>query len=283
MPEFVVITGMSGGGRTGAADALEDLGWFVIDNLPPDLIPKVAELAEAGTEIVQRVALVVGPGRGGQDVLRSLEVLRSGGVPVTVLFLDATDEVLIRRYEGTRRRHPLGEGRTLAEAISIERELLAPVRAAADVVLDTSDLNVHELRERVVDLFGGSTQDKRMQVVIVSFGYTHGLPLDADLVFDCRFLRNPYWEEDLRYLTGLDQRVKDHVGGDPAWEGFVTKVVELLQLVLPAFAKEGRHHLTVAFGCTGGRHRSVAAAEEIAKRLRESGAEPRVFHRDIER
>lgn len=284
MNEFVVITGLSGAGRSQAADHLEDLGWFVIDNLPPSLIPKVLDLAGTPDSEYDRVALVVGTGTYHDEIMPALaELRRSQAARLRILFLDAGTEVLVRRYEGTRRRHPLAEGRTLAEAIEHERAVLEPVKAEADVVVDTSDLNVHQLRARIVELFGAESPDAAMQLTVTSFGYKHGLPLDVDLVLDCRFIPNPHWVEELRPLTGLDAPVRRYVLEQSETKGFLKHLERLLVQLLPAYVKEGKAYLTIAFGCTGGHHRSVAIAEEIAAFLRKRGFEPAVAHRDIER
>ena len=282
--EFVVITGLSGAGRSQAADILEDLGFFVIDNLPPELIPKVAELAQAPGTDIANVVLVVGTGPYHSDVLPALTALRRQGLRLRIAFLEAGTDVLVRRYESTRRRHPLAAGdRSLAQAIEFERELLQSVKAEADVVVDTSDLNVHQLRSRMLDLFSAEAPDSGMQTTITSFGYKHGLPLDTDLVIDCRFLANPHWVDELRPLTGLDEPVRDYVLSQPLTTKFLTSVEDLLAMLLPAYVAEGKSYLTVAFGCTGGRHRSVAIAEAVSTALRDRGFELRVAHRDVDR
>ena len=286
MGEFVVITGLSGAGRSLAADDLEDLGWFVIDNLPPELVPKVVELAQTPGSLVQRVALVVGTGHYKDEIMPTLEWLRSTGARVRVVYLDASTDTLVRRYESSRRRHPIsGSAGTerLAPAIEQERRLLEPVRDAADVVIDTSDLNVHELRRRMRTLFGDDTGELSMQTTLLSFGYKNGLPLDADLVLDCRFLPNPYWVDELRPLTGLDAPVREFVLGQEAADGFLANLLPLLEQLLPAYVAEGKAYLTIALGCTGGRHRSVAIAEEVATRLRADGHHVGVIHRDVEK
>lgn len=285
MGEFVVITGLSGAGRSLAADDLEDLGWFVIDNLPPELVPKVVELARTPGSRVARVALVVGTGHYQDEILPTLAWLRSTGARVRVLFLEAATETLVRRYDSTRRRHPLsggGDHEQLVSAIERERLLLDPVKAEADIVVDTSVLNVHELRRRVRSLFGESAEAS-MQTTLLSFGYKNGLPLDADLVVDCRFLPNPHWVDELRPLTGLDAAVRDYVLGQPAAGEFLDNLETLLLQLLPAYVAEGKAYLTIALGCTGGRHRSVAIAEEMARRLRAHGQAPAVLHRDVDR
>lgn len=282
MSEFVIITGLSGAGRSQAADGLEDLGWFVIDNLPSELIPKVAELVRAPSSETPRVALVVGAGAHSPELMSRLAALRSSGGRVRQLYLDASTEVLVRRYESTRRRHPLlvaGEG--LADAIERERALLEPVKAEADVVVDTSALNVHELHTRILGLFSEDRAGDGMQTRVVSFGYKHGLPVDVDVVLDCRFLPNPHWIEELRPLTGLDDAVRRYVLEQEAAGAFVHHLDELLGLLLPAYVAEGKAYLTLAFGCTGGRHRSVVIAEAVADLLRERGVDPTVVHRDV--
>ncbi|HVF74945.1 MAG TPA: RNase adapter RapZ [Acidimicrobiales bacterium] len=284
MSEYVVITGMSGAGRSTAADTLEDAGWFVIDNLPPSLIGKVAELVGRPDSETERVALVSGRG-GGEYVAELSEAvghLRESGAIVRVLFLDAADDVLVRRFENTRRRHPLATEGVFA-GITKEREVLEAIKTQADIVVDTSDLNVHQLRDRLLDLFERDERGLGMQTSVVSFGYKHGLPLDVDLVFDCRFLPNPHWVDELRPLTGLDEPVRDYVLGQPETDDFLERLDHLLELLLPAYRKEGKAYLSIAVGCTGGRHRSVVLAEELAKRVEAHGFKPSVSHRDVNR
>ena len=284
MSEFLFVTGMSGAGRSTVGAALEDLGWFVIDNLPPSLITKVAELVGRPGSETERVALVIGRGGGEHlgDVPPVLERLRRARHRVHVLFLDAPDDVLVRRFEGTRRRHPLA-ARGVEESIADERQLLEVLREEADVVLDTGELNTNQLRQRVIELFGGTDPAGHMQTSMVSFGYKHGIPLDVDIVFDCRFLPNPYWIDELRGYSGLDQPVRDYVLGQPETQEFLEKVDELLTMLVPAFVREGKSYLTVALGCTGGRHRSVVLAEELASRLARHGVSAVPFHRDVDR
>ena len=283
MSEFVVITGLSGAGRTQAANALEDLGWFVIDNLPPSLIDKVAELAQAPGTSIERVALVIGPRAGLDDLTSSLASLRASSARVRVLFLDASDKVLVRRFTDTRRRHPLGEGEGIIETIARERIGLEPVKAEADVVVDTTDLNVHQLRDRIVALFGSELPGAGMQTTVLSFGYKHGLPLDADLVVDCRFLPNPHWVEELRPQTGKDPEVRNYVMRFPQTTEFLRRLDVLLDLLLPSYVQEGKSYLTLALGCTGGRHRSVVISDEVAKLVRRRGFEANLVHRDVGR
>jgi UPF0042 nucleotide-binding protein len=277
--EFLVVTGLSGAGRSLAADHLEDLGWTVIDNLPTPLVPAMADLAGAPGSDLERVALVIGSGHHA-DVMGAVEHLRQRGAVVRVLFLDAPTPELIRRYEATRRRHPLG-GAGLLDAIERERELLGPVREAADVCIDTGGLNVHQLGRRVVELFTPDGDPSRLTVRLVSFGYRNGIPADADMVIDCRFLPNPHWLDDLRPLTGLDEPVNRYVLEQPATEDFLRRLEGLLDLVVPAMRAEGRSYLSLALGCTGGRHRSVVLVAHLAEWLRETGMEPLVHHRDL--
>ena len=284
MSDFLIITGLSGAGRSQAANTMEDLGWFVIDNLPPSLISKVGDLARMNGSTIDNVALVVGRDMVGADELRpEIEHLRQTGARVRILFLEASDDVLVRRYEGSRRRHPAGDGERVSELIAQERQLLDSVKADADLVIDTSDLNVHQLHDRLVDLFGGDDDTRGLQTTIVSFGYKHGLPLDVDLVFDCRFLPNPHWVDELRPLTGLDDDVRDYVLGQAATGEFLTKLDDLFALLLPSYVDEGKSYLSIGVGCTGGRHRSVVLAEQIAELLRRRGFAPSVVHRDVDK
>lgn len=281
MSEYVIITGMSGAGRTEVSRNLEDLGWFVIDNLPPSLIAKVAELAGAPGSTIDKVALAVGTGRYDHETLPALAALRAYGDRVRVIFLDASTETLVRRYESTRRRHPFAPERTVSDAIEAERATLQPLKEEADVVVDTSDLNVHQLRDRVVAIFGGDSTQSRLRVHVTSFGFKHGLPIDVDCVFDCRFLPNPHWIEELRPKTGLDPEVAEYVLAQAVTRPFLVELERLYSMLLPLYVREGKSYLTVAFGCTGGHHRSVAVAEQFASILQRLGVEPTVTHRDI--
>ena len=283
MTDFVVITGLSGAGRSTAADVLEDQGWFVIDNMPVALMPKVAELAVDPGSATDRVGFVAGSNTDPGELMPMLQALRESGSQVRMVFLDASTDVLIRRYESTRRRHPANTGDLLGAAIEQERILLEALRAAADVVVDTSDLNVHQLRDRIVDLFGDDERAPGMQVTVTSFGFKHGLPSDVDMVLDCRFLPNPHWVDELRPQTGTDEAVRDYVLGSDLARTFLERMDGLLDVLLPAFQSEGKAYLTLAFGCTGGRHRSVAISEEIARRLRDRGLAPGVMHRDVDK
>jgi len=279
---------MSGAGRSTAAASLEDLGWFVIDNLPAALILNMAEMVNLPGAEIDRVALVIGRGSGstGSDYLDDLpgllDALAANSNRVRVLFLDASDEVLIRRYEGTRRRHPL-VARGVEESIADERRLLAPIRARADLLLDTGELNTNQLRTRVLEAFGDEGGASSMRTSVVSFGYKFGLPLDVDVVFDCRFLPNPFWLEELRPFSGLDAPVREYVLAQPETKEFLDKVDGLLTGIIPSFEREGKSYLTIALGCTGGRHRSVVLAEALGERFRGNGTAGSVFHRDVER
>jgi len=279
-----VVTGMSGAGRSATADVLEDLGFFVIDNLPPALIPKVAELGRDRQGI--RFALVVDT-RAGEylpDLESALADLRETGARTRVLFLDAADEVLVRRFDETRRRHPVAESHRVSEGIARERELLEEIKGQADIVIDTSELNVHELRDRLREIIGEpADMPSGLQVNVVSFGYKHGLPLDVDLVFDCRFLPNPHWIESLRPLPGTDAKVRRYVMKQEETQAFLEELSNLFELLLPAYVREGKSYLSIGVGCTGGRHRSVVIAAEIARLLERLGFPARVHHRDLER
>ena len=282
MAQFVVVTGLSGAGRSQAGATLEDLGWYVMDNIPTALITKVVDLVSGTGPAAQRVALVVGRDAGQLgDLQAAFGQLRASGEAVKVLFLDASDEVLVRRFEGTRRRHPLGQEGVL-EAIFDERQRLEAIKEMADVVVDTSELNVNQLRERLAALFGGD-EATAMQILVMSFGFKHGVPIDVDNVLDVRFLPNPYWVEEMRPLTGLDEPVRRYVLGQPEAKEFLERADYLLKFLVPAYVKEGKSYLTIAIGCTGGRHRSVVLVEEIADRLRKMGYNPSTIHRDVER
>ncbi len=278
MSEIVIITGLSGAGRSGAAAVLEDLGFYVVDNLPTTLLETIVDLASQPGGI-DRLALV--SGRQHADLLPHVERMRAAGHQVTVVFLDASTAVLVQRYDATRRKHPHSdEAGGLLEAIERERALLQPVKERADLVIDSSELNVHQLKERLVHAFehGGTRQ---LQVAVESFGFKNGLPLDADIVMDVRFLPNPHWDETLRPLTGHDPRVREYVIDRDVTTAFLDDFERMLLGILPAYQAEGRSYLTIAIGCTGGRHRSVAVAEEIASRLAASGIAARTTHRDV--
>jgi RNase adapter protein RapZ len=282
--DVTIITGMSGAGRSEAAHVLEDLGFFVIDNLPPALIGKVAELAR-GQEKPEPYALVVDVRSGDflDDLAGAIDELHRNGAKTRVLFLDASDDVLVRRYEASRRRHPLSDTDRVSDGIARERVLLEPLKGEADLLVDTSSLNVHELRDRLRERFGTEQTEGRLQVNVVSFGYKHGLPLDVDLVFDCRFLPNPHWVDELRPLTGEDRRVQEYVLNQPKTRDFLDELDGLLELTLPGYEHEGKAYLSIGVGCTGGRHRSVVVADQLAERLRRHGYPASVHHRDVGR
>lgn len=280
--EVVLVTGMSGAGRSTAARALEDEGWFVIDNLLPELIPAtVATLAQ--DDSIPRVAVVTDV-RGGRffDATEvALSELRNAGIDVRILFLEASDGALVRRFESNRRPHPLQEGQRLVDGLRRERQVLADLRAQADLVIDTSQLNVHDLRRKVEAAFGG--EDTRLRATVLSFGFKYGVPVDADVVLDARFLPNPHWVEELRPQSGLDADVNDYVLEFPEAREFLDRATGLLDLMSEGYLREGKRYVTIAVGCTGGKHRSVAMAENLAARLVRQGVETLVVHRDLGR
>jgi len=281
--DILLIAGLSGAGRSQAADDLEDLGWFVVDNMPTELIDKVVEIAAVG-ESLAKLALVVSTPTAQRDVVGVLKKLRLSGHRVRMLFLDATNAELVKRYGSTRRKHPLAEGKSgVEEAITKERTLLEPVKAEADLVIDTTNLTIHQLKNQLGELFTDDGELDTMQISVVSFGYKHGLPLDVDLVFDVRFLPNPHWDENLRPMSGLDEPVRDFVMEQSLSVKFLDQLTGMLTLLLPAYKSEGKSYLTVAIGCTGGRHRSVVIAEQLKQWLIQSSHNPRVTHRDISR
>ncbi len=279
---LVVITGLSGSGKGSALKAFEDLGYYCVDNLPVGLIPKFADMCGAPGSHIPRSAVVVDIREG--EALSQLPVayqrLDRDGLKVSVVFLEATDEVLIQRFEETRRPHPLGRNLPVREGIRLERSLLKPMRQLADAVIDTSRMNVHELRQLIQDRFGGR-QRKTMLISILSFGFKHGVPHDADLVFDVRFLPNPNYVSDLRDKSGRDPEVKQFIESHTQTREFMNRLTDLLLFLLPHYVREGKSYLTVAIGCTGGRHRSVALAEQIGDILEEEGYKIRVAHRDL--
>lgn len=281
-PEIVIVTGMSGAGRSTAARALEDLDWFVVDNLPPGLLPTMIDLAGRTQGAVPRVAAVVDVRSMAfsEDLLSIVEELRGRGITARSVFLEASDEVLVRRFESVRRPHPLQGDNRLTDGISRERETLRAIRVEADLVIDTSQLNVHQLKAKVIAFFGES-QEERPHANVVSFGYKNGLPVDADLVVDCRFLPNPHWVPELRQFSGCDAPVREYVLAQNGAKEMLDAYTEVLRVLIPGYQREGKHYMTLAVGCTGGQHRSVAMAEQFGERLREQGVDVNVSHRDV--
>jgi len=282
-PIVLIITGLSGAGRSTASDTLEDLGWYVIDNLPPAVIVPVAELATAPGSSVTRLCLVTDV-RGREffaDLEGAIADLRTWGADVRIVFLEADDEVLVRRFEETRRRHPADTGAGLLSGIANERALLSTLREQADLIVDTSEDTVHDLRDQIIDLLSGPTHDG-LQVTVMSFGFKRGIPREADLLFDVRFLPNPHWVEELRPLDGRDPAVREHVLGQPMSGPFLARLEDLLDVTLPGYLAERKRYLTIAIGCTGGKHRSVAITEHVAAHLGDrSDITVRTVHRDL--
>jgi RNase adapter protein RapZ len=286
--DIVVITGLSGAGRSTAAKSLEDLGWFVVDNLPPGLLPTMVDLAARSSGAVTRIAAVVDVRSRAfsTDLKSAISDLGARRAAARVVYLEAADDTLVRRFDSERRPHPLqGTGR-VTDGIAAERELLREVRGDADLVIDTSRLNVHELRSRMRDFFGGGGTAAGLRLSVVSFGYKYGLPVDADMVADCRFLPNPHWIAELAPLTGKDEAARDYVLSQPGAKEFLHYYTELLRVVLPGYEREGKRFVTLAVGCTGGKHRSVAMADELAARIADAvgvEADVQVVHRDLGR
>jgi UPF0042 nucleotide-binding protein len=285
--EIVIITGLSGAGRSTAAKSLEDLDWFVADNLPADLLPTMVDLARRSRGAVPRLAAVVDIRSRAftTDLKSAIGDLNARGVRPFVVFLEASDETLVRRFDSVSRPHPLQEGARVVDGITAERELLQGMRAEADLVLDTTELNVHELRSRMRDAFA-TEADAALRVSVVSFGFKYGLPVDADMVADCRFLPNPHWIAELAPLTGKDEAARDYVLSQPGAKEFLHYYTELLRVVLPGYEREGKRFVTLAVGCTGGKHRSVAMADELAARIAGAvgvEADVQVVHRDLGR
>ncbi len=279
--ELVVVTGMTGAGRSTAAKELEDLGYFVVDNLPPTLVPDVVAMVEEVHGPDQSIAVVVDVRSGSFfDSLREVLLERVGGRRTTLLFLEADDDVLVRRQEAARRPHPLQAGGRLLDGLARERTVIAELRGQADLVIDTSNLNVHQLTAQIARRFG-TERKLRLQVTVVSFGFKYGIPVDSDYVADMRFLPNPHWVPELRPHTGRDPDVRDYVLGQPGAGDFLDRWVDMFGVVADGYRREGKRYVTVAVGCTGGKHRSVAVAEELARRLAGDGTDVRVVHRDL--
>jgi len=281
--ELVIVTGISGAGKASALRAFEDLGFHAVDNLPLELLLSFAGLVVKATD--QERAVIVVDVREGKTLDRLPQILKRVKklLPTRVVFLDCQDAVLVRRYSETRRPHPLSQMETVSRSIVEERQLLDPIRNVADTLIDTSNFNVHELRAHIQSRFGHEEQSKHLLVSCLSFGFKNGVPLDADLVFDVRFLPNPHFVPEFRKRTGLDPKVADYVRGFPQTVEFLDRVTELMLYLLPHYVEEGKSYLTVAFGCTGGQHRSVMMAEEMGERLAKAGYQVKALHRDIPR
>ena len=284
--EILILTGMSGAGRSTVAHALEDLGWYVVDNLPPALLPQLAE--QAHSSAIESMA-VVADVRGGKffDALNiALSELKKSGVQYRLLFLDASDQALVQRFESTRRPHPLQGGDRIVDGIERERSKLEDLRAAADIVIDTSNLNVHQLEKRTGEIFAAGA-GQAIRVNVLSFGYKYGIPVDSDLLLDCRFIPNPHWIPELRPLTGLAPQVSNKVLGSDGVAEFVVSYVDVINQMIPGYLREGKKYVTVSIGCTGGKHRSVAIAEEIAKQVSALSSDLQISahatHRDVGR
>lgn len=281
--ELIILTGMSGAGRSTAVHAMEDLGWYVVDNLPPQMLPQLADLARGAKQATRLAAVVDVRTRGFFPAFtQALSELHTRGHAPRLVFVDASDESLVRRFESVRRPHPLqGDGRLL-DGIQEERRTLEDLRSQADLLVDTSGLNVHQLTAKVRQMLGGTTS-ARLRIAIVSFGFKYGVPLDADTVFDMRFLPNPYWIPELKGHTGLEKPVADYVFAQPEAEEFIERAVDLMEPMLAGYLKEGRRYITLGVGCTGGKHRSVAVAERLASSLRTPVIATLLFHRDLGR
>ncbi|MGC8464571.1 MAG: RNase adapter RapZ [Acidimicrobiales bacterium] len=284
MTDLTIVAGLSGAGRSSLAGVLEDLGWFVIDNMPPALVPKVVELGEGRGED-SPMALVIGReiALAHEELRSTIENLKAQLPGLTLVFLDASDETLLQRYEGTKRRHPVTGGGGVLESVHAERELLAGIKDMADIVIDSTDLTVHQLRERVVEVFGNLSGSSKMRAIISSFGYKYGLPRDSDLVLDCRFLPNPHWDPLLRPLSGLDAPVREYLLESEITRHYLEELRRFLEFLVPQFERDGRSYLSISIGCTGGRHRSVFLAEELSSLLRDLSLSTTIRHRDIDR
>ena len=284
--EVVVLTGLSGGGKTAAAKLFEDLGYIVVDNLPGELLRELADLVARDRVRFARTAIVIDIRAG--DVPIAIGAMRGAlegrALRPVIFYFDARDDVLIRRFSETRHRHPLADERGIAASIAEERKLLAPVRAEADVVLDTSDLSLRELRERIFARLGDVQTSDRLAIALISFGFKHGIPLESDLVLDVRFMHNPYYIEALRPQSGLTEAVRDYVMAQPVASAFLEGLEQMLDVLVPAYVEEGKNRLTIAIGCTGGYHRSIVIVEQLATWFREQDFGPvSVFHRELER
>ena len=282
--DFTIVTGLSGAGRSEAAKCFEDLGYFVVDNLPPALIGKMAELASASGSPA-RIAIVADV-RGGvffPELSHGLADLKARNIPYRILFLEASDDDLVRRFGSTRRRHPLAAADRVVEGIRKERLMMESLKESADLIVDTTGLSPHDLRDRIRDAFAKERPELGLQVSLISFGYKYGVPRDADLVLDVRFLPNPHWIDDLRPLPGSDNKVRSYVTGQRSYGEFMRRLRALLDVVVPGYAAQGKSYLTIAVGCTGGRHRSVVVATELAAYFTKRGHSAAVDHRDLDR
>lgn len=284
--DIMIVTGMSGAGKTAALKCLEDLGYYSIDNLPASLLPDVADLSIPRGEALERIALVMDI-RGGssfETLYSALRALRSKGIQYRIIFLDASDDVLVRRFSETRRIHPLGsEGLRVIDTISEERKLLEKLYEIADVVVDTSDLNIYELRDKLKAAMPDTVEADTVKLALISFGYKYGLPLDADIIIDIRFLPNPYWVEEFKDLDGLDSRIVDYIMDFESAKEFLNSFVNLIESLIPLYQFERKYHLTIGVGCTGGKHRSIVIANELGSRLTKDGYQVAVTHRDIDK
>ena len=284
--DIMIVTGMSGAGKTAALKCLEDLGYYSIDNLPASLLPDVADLSIPRGEALERIALVMDI-RGGssfETLYSALRALRSKGIQYRIIFLDASDDVLVRRFSETRRIHPLGsEGLRVIDTISEERKLLEKLYEIADAVVDTSDLNIYELRDKLKAAMPDTVEADTVKLALISFGYKYGLPLDADIIIDIRFLPNPYWVEEFKDLDGLDSRIVDYIFDFESAKEFLNSFVDLIESLIPLYQFERKYHLTIGVGCTGGKHRSIVIANELGSRLTKDGYQVAVTHRDIDK
>ena len=280
--KFIIVTGLSGSGKSEAMRSLEDMGFYCVDNLPPTLIPKFAELCYQSNSTIDKVALGIDV-RGRkffQALHESLNVLRKDKYPFEVLYLDCADDVLLKRYKMTRRNHPLAINRQIPEGIKMERTILEPLKEIADCIIDTSNMKPKDLKEEISKIYANGEINNNLTISVVSFGFKHGIPSDSDLVFDVRFLPNPYYEEELRNKTGDDQEVRDYVMNSDISKQFYDKLLDMINFLVPQYVQEGKHHLVISIGCTGGRHRSVTISNLISDELMKQGYRVVKKHRD---
>jgi UPF0042 nucleotide-binding protein len=283
--DFVIITGLAGAGKTSAMQCFEDQGFFCVDNLPANLIPKFAELCVQSEGKISQVAVVVDIRSRGffSDIYSAIEMLKEMGINCRIIFLEASDDALVRRYKETRRRHPLAQNGRILDGINSERKLLENLRGMANKIIDTTNISPRQLKDEIVAAFTGRTEEGQMLVTVISFGYKYGIPIDADLVTDVRFLPNPFYEEALRLQTGENEMVRNYVLQNETTKEFMKKFLSLVEFLLPNYIREGKTHLTIAIGCTGGKHRSVTIAKEVRDRIKEKGYYVHLEHRDINR